>query len=185
MECKPSFLNEFSQYVNSNITVESLANKLDLKNKNYTNEIDLLLNDYRLSSAVNNLYLQKKEQANSVNFKPYELLLDSNEARVRFLIFLKQTFYTPINVDLNYKYKIINHIYTPLKKSDLILLRKTTKSDLLFGIDWIYSAVESMYFYDYRNFFSPMVGLLFNEYSSTTHSFMWILAISTVNFQLF
>jgi hypothetical protein len=30
-----------------------------------------------------------------------------------------------------------------------------------------------------------MVGLLFNEYSSTTHSFMWILAISTVNFQLF
>jgi len=174
MECKPSFLNEFSRYVNANVTVESLANKVNIKNKNYTDEINLLLNDYRLSSAVSNLYAQKKEQATNLNFKPYELLLDSNEARVRFLIFLKQAFYTSNDsgLNLNYKYKVINYIYTPLKKADLILLRKTTKSDLLFGIDWIYSAVESMYFYDYRNFFSPMVGLLFNEYSSTTHSFM-------------
>lgn len=66
-----------------------------------------------------------------------------------------------------------------------IVLRKTNKSDVLFGIDWIYSFVESLYFYNYRNFFSPMSGLLFNDYCSSTHSFMWILAISTLNFQLF
>jgi hypothetical protein len=58
------------------------------------------------------------------------------------------------------------------KSINSVALRKTSKSDLLFGIDWIYSFVESVYFYDYRNFFSPMTGILFNDYGSATHSFM-------------
>ena len=188
MECKPSFDKDIYKSIDSIfLTSESEISLNRLVTDGSDGFAGILLN-YRTGSAVTNLYFQKRDVINSLESSPYNSILSGIGERSQFLSSLRyyllgdKSNFSLLTTELRglltspdslLRYKLIDSNQLNAAKSiNSVALRKTSKSDLLFGIDWIYSFVESVYFYDYRNFFSPMTGILFNDYGSATHSFM-------------
>lgn len=188
MECKPSFNKNIYKNIDSIFLTsgsEASLNKLVVEESN--GFASILLN-YRTASAVTNIYFQKCEIINGVENDSYNSILNGVGERSQFLSSLRYYLLSDnsafsllsnelrgilTGADSLLKYQLVSANQLNVAKSiNSVALRKTSKSDLLFGIDWIYSFVESVYFYDYRNFFSPMTGILFNDYGSATHSFM-------------
>jgi hypothetical protein len=151
MECKPSFNNNIYENIDSTLISNNTKTALNGLIKDDTISFSNILLNYRTSSAVTNLYLQKRELLVGNAKGKYKNILEGVDERSQFLSTLRHHFLGDNDIinllttelssilkdsDPQLTLKLVNANQLSISKSiNSVALRKTSKSDLLFGVD--------------------------------------------------
>jgi hypothetical protein len=151
MECRPSFNKDIYKSIDSIFLTSGSKAGLDRLINEDPNSLASILLNYRTASAVTNLYFQKREALNGVECDSYSSILGGLGERSQFISLLRcyllddKSGFSLVNNELRgiltgasdlIKYKLVSASQLHASKSiNSVALRKTSKSDLLFGID--------------------------------------------------